>query len=238
MAKQVARDAEAARRRPADVAGGRAGTRVVAAPVTGYFTPAKIRRVAAIMRAGGIAVLPTDTIYGFHCIVSDPAAAGRIGELKGRGAGKGFILLCADMAMVETVVARWPGDSRRILEREWPAPLTAILPAAKTLRPALRPRNAVAVRIPAHDDLRRLIRLIGEPIVSTSVNRAGEEPMRSIAMIRKRYPFPAVLISRRGSRRRAPSTIVDCTGAACVVVRKGSREEPVATAPARVPTEG
>jgi L-threonylcarbamoyladenylate synthase len=195
--------------------------------VSGFLGRSSIRRAAAVLASGGIAVLPTDTIYGFHCVVSNRRAIEMIMELKGRGAGVGFILLAASAAMAGTLVARWPGESRITLDRAWPAPLTAILPARRALSPLLSPRGRVAVRVPARADLRALIATVGEPIVSTSVNLSGREPMTRIADIRRAFPGLGGYLSRRGRSSALPSTIVDFTVGAPLVVRAGSYPWPV-----------
>lgn len=171
-------------------------------------------------------MLPTDTIYGFHCAVSNRRAIEMILDLKGRRARSGFILLAADEAMADTLVARWPGESRSMLIRIWPAPLTAILPARKTLSAILAPGGKVAVRVPARADLRALIERIGEPIVSTSANLSGREPMTRIADIRKAFPGLGGCLSRRGRSSALPSTIVDFTVDPPLLVRPGGYRWP------------
>jgi L-threonylcarbamoyladenylate synthase len=196
--------------------------------VSGSFGRSSIRTAAAALASGGVAVLPTDTIYGFHCVASNAHAIETILALKGRRARGGFILLAADAAMAGALVARWPGESRRTLLRIWPAPLTAILPARRTLSALLSPGGRVAVRVPARADLRALIATIGEPIVSTSVNRSGGEPMTRIADIRKAFPGLGGYLSRRGRSPALPSTIVDFTVGAPLLVRAGGYPWPVA----------
>jgi len=197
-------------------------------PVSGSLGRSSIRRAAAVLASGGIAVLPTDTIYGFHCAVSNRRAIELILELKGRRERGGFILLAASAAMAGTLVARWPGGSRNALIRIWPAPLTAILPARRTLSALLSPGGRVAVRVPARADLRALIEAVGEPIVSTSVNLSGREPMTRIADIRRAFPGLGGYLSRRGRSSALPSTIVDFTVGAPFLVRAGSYPWPAA----------
>jgi L-threonylcarbamoyladenylate synthase len=206
----------------------RAPRRVETPPVSGPFGRSSIRKTAAVLASGGIAVLPTDTIYGFHCAVSNRRAIEMILKLKGRRARGGFILLAADAAMAGSLVARWPGESRKTLLRIWPAPLTAILPARGKLSPLLSPGGRVAVRVPARADLRALIETIGEPVVSTSVNLSGSEPMTEIAAIRKAFPGLGGYLSRRGRGSALPSTIVDFTVDAPILVRAGGYPWPAA----------
>jgi L-threonylcarbamoyladenylate synthase len=190
-------------------------------PVSGRLGRSSIRRAVAALAAGGVAVLPTDTIYGFHCAVSNGRGIELILKLKGRAARTGFIVLASDAAMARALVARWPGDSERTLRRIWPASLTAVLPARRNLSPPLAPKGKIAVRIPALADLRRVIRALGEPLVSTSVNRSGQAPLTRIADIRRSFPGLGAYLSRRGRSPALPSTIVDFTGEAETLVRAG-----------------
>lgn len=189
--------------------------------MTGFLGGAALRRTAALLAAGGVVVLPTDTMYGLSCAASRAEAIERIRRLKGRARGTGFILLVSDMAMASSIVARWPGNARAALARIWPAPLTAILPGRSALPAAIAPRGAVAVRVPARPELRRLVAALGEPIVSTSVNRAGERPLVRIGEIERAFPGLEAYLSRRGRSSTRPSTIVDFNVAPPVLVRAG-----------------
>ncbi len=190
-------------------------------PLRGYFTKQNIERVAAVLRDGGVALLPTDTIYGLHCAASNTKAVGRIREIKGRVSGAGFVLLAADMEMADRLVERWPHGTRDLLDRIWPAPLTALLPASKALDAALAPKGVVALRIPALEELRMCVERTGCPIVSTSVNRRGREPLTRIDEIMYEMPGLEAYISQRGRPATKPSTIVDMTAAPPRLVRPG-----------------
>lgn len=190
-------------------------------PLSVRFGPPAVERLAAVLRGGGIAVLPADTIYGFHCTAADPAAVRRVARLKERGAG-GFILLVSSRGMAGEFVSDWPGRSREILERLWPGPVTAILPASPSIAAVLRPNGRVALRLPRGETLRALIAAVGSPLVSTSVNRRGEEPMRRIAAIRERYPGLDAYASAGGPLAGVPSTVVDLSGKDPRIVREGA----------------
>lgn len=198
-------------------------------PLSGYLTPRAIEALAALLGGGGIAVLPTDTIYGFHCSAADAAAVERIRRLKGRRAG-GFIILACSLEMAARFVSRWPGRSRETLGHLWPGPVTALLPAARAVPAPLRPRGIVAIRIPDHEELARLIRRVGEPLVSTSVNRSGEKPLLRIGEIRRNFPGLGAYIGRRGRGARSASTVVDFTRAEPRIVREGARARRVMAA--------
>jgi L-threonylcarbamoyladenylate synthase len=190
-------------------------------PTIGYLNGPGLERIAALLGAGGVVVLPTDTMYGFHCAASCLSAVERIRTLKGRAKGSGFILLAADAAMVDSLVRRWPGSSKRVLSTIWPAALTAVLPARGTIARIVAPHGRVAVRVPANSGIRCLIAEVGEPIVSTSVNRSARPPMTRIADIRRSFPGLDAYVSRRGGGGRSSSTVVDFTGGPPRLVRAG-----------------
>ena len=146
--------------------------------------------------------------------------------MKGRGSSAGFILLAADMEMVDRLVLRWPKGSREVLARIWPAPLTAILPAAKRIDPSLASKGTIAVRIPALSELRRCVKLIEHPLVSTSVNRHRQKPMKRIAEIMIEVPDLGAYISQLGRPSAKPSTIVDMTTSPPTLLRHGRHPRP------------
>ncbi len=190
-------------------------------PVTGYFTPEKSALVARLLDGGGIAVLPTDTIYGFHCVSGNIEAVGRISRIKGTVSRKGFILLADGIDMVDSLVSKWPDTARSKLERLWPSPLTALLPANDRLPGELVFRDKLAVRVPKAPYLRKIVSILGRPLVSTSVNIAGESPERNIDAIIKKFPGADAYISRRGRSVNEPSTLVDFTSFPPEVIRRG-----------------
>ncbi len=180
-------------------------------PVVGYFSCAAVEKVAATLAAGGVAVLPTDTIYGFHCAASNIAGVERIQKLKIKIGKGGFILLASDIYMADELVSGWPGSSRKLLSSIWPAPITAVLPARRKLSPILAPRGKVAVRVPARTELRSLIAALGEPLVSTSINISGRTPMTRIGEIKRAFPGLDAYLSQKGRQAGQPSTVIDFT---------------------------
>lgn len=191
-------------------------------PLEGYLEGRKIGALAARLRTGCVAVLPTDTIYGFHCVYSNRSSIDRIRSLKGRPKAAGLILLASSLDMADRLVGKWPAGVREILGSLWPAPLTVILPASKSIPAQLRPNGAVAIRIPAMESLTALIAKTGEPLVSTSVNLSGKPPLNRIAEIRKYFPGLDAYVSRRGPGGRSASTLVDLTGKKARIIRPGS----------------
>jgi len=180
-----------------------------------------IRQIVEVISNGGVVVLPTDTIYGFHCAVFKRNAIERVLQLKGRSVQKCFILLSGDMDMVDRVISDWPYDSKKVLSEIWPAPLTAILPASNLLPDYVVSDGKVAIRIPDRPWLREIVSLVGEPLVSTSVNRTGRRPITRIREIKREFSGLDMYVSSQGRPSGMPSTLVDFTGRVPLILREG-----------------
>lgn len=133
---------------------------------------ADISRAAAIIRAGGLVAVPTETVYGLAADASNGAAVAGIYTAKGRPAFNPLICHVADLAMAETLAIFSP-LARRLADRFWPGPLTLVLPRASgagvsDLATAGLP--SIALRMPKHEATLRLIQLVGGPIAAPSAN--------------------------------------------------------------------
>jgi tRNA threonylcarbamoyl adenosine modification protein (Sua5/YciO/YrdC/YwlC family) len=175
-----------------------------------------------VLAAGGVVVLPTDTLYGLSAAVSSGQAVRRIAAIKGAANRTQFLLLADSVGMVETFVRSFGCVDRARLERIWPAPVTVILPAGDRCPAWLG--ETVAFRVPDHAMLRDIIRHLGEPIVSTSINRTGESPMLDLGKIGDRFGDLVDLVVAGDVNSELASTIVDLTGESPEVVRRGDYE--------------
>ena len=187
-------------------------------PVDRPDAPIHLRRV---LSEGGVAVVPTDTLYGLSTSMSSHRGHERILAIKRSMRDRPFLYLACDAHMVERYISGWGCASRRILEAVWPAPLTAVLPSGG--RCPARVGKTIAFRVPFHPLLRAAIGELGEPIVSTSVNEAGEPPLNDVDSIEQRFGALVDLIVEAGTLPGGlPSTIVDFTGEEPIVLRAGS----------------
>lgn len=139
------------------------------------FGPAAIARAAALIAAGGIVAVPTETVYGLAADATDAAAVARIYAAKGRPAFNPLIVHVADLAAAERL-AVFDDDARALAAAFWPGPLTLVLP----LRPgggiaslATAGLDTIALRVPAHRAMRALIAAAGKPLAAPSANASG-----------------------------------------------------------------
>ena len=135
----------------------------------------EVARAAEVLRAGGLILYPTDTVWGLGCDATNPDAVARIYRLKQSENKKSMLVLCASADMVVRYVDRAPGIAFEVMELAT-APLTLILPGAVGVAENLIPEEGtLGVRVPDHEFCRQLLRALGRPIVSTSANISGAE---------------------------------------------------------------
>jgi L-threonylcarbamoyladenylate synthase len=185
--------------------------------------PAIVAQVVAILRDGGVVVLPTDTVYGLVAAVSRADALERLHVLKERPSDKGFILLVADWVGVRSVTSHLPPVARRLGAKYWPGPLTLVLPAQQGLPPAVSARGAtVAVRIPDDPLLQAVLRELKGALAAPSANRAGEDPATTAAAAAAAFGNRIDLVVDGGPAPvRCPSTIVSAEGKLGKILREG-----------------
>jgi L-threonylcarbamoyladenylate synthase len=130
---------------------------------------AGLEAAAAVLLAGGVALIPTDTVYGLAAHPDFPDAVARLYTIKGREAGKPIALLAADAAAVERFFGAAPGMGADIgdLTVHWPGALTLVLPKADGYE---------GIRVPDHDWTRRLLARCGGVLRVTSANMSGQRP--------------------------------------------------------------
>lgn len=179
---------------------------------------------AECLLKGGVAVLPTDTVYGFSGAVDVPGrkrfySDDRIRAIKGRSESKPLIELIAspkdiylytDVKIPQAVMSKWPGA------------LTVIVPVKKDV-PLFCDTPCVAFRCPGDEWIRKVIELCGCPVYSTSVNRSGSPVLDTISAIKDEFGSEADLIVEDGDKKGClPSTLVRINGEKIEMLRQGS----------------
>ncbi|QAY64676.1 threonylcarbamoyl-AMP synthase [Xylanimonas allomyrinae] len=136
--------------------------------------PADVASVAAILRDGGIAALPTETVYGLAGNALDPDVVGAIYAAKGRPSDNPLIVHVASAEDLPSVARTVPAAARALADRFWPGPLTIVLPRRDVIPDRVTAGlDTVAVRVPAHEAFRAVLRAAGMPLAAPSANRAG-----------------------------------------------------------------
>ena len=143
-------------------------------------------RLADHLRAGGAALLPTDTL---PALAVQPMAAPLLWQLKARPADKPLILMAADLAQLQTALAlSWTAAWLEQAEASWPGAVTLVLPCQGPIAEALHPGGtSLGMRVAACEPLRALLRRTG-PLATTSANRSGEPPALNHLEALRQFP--------------------------------------------------
>ena len=182
-----------------------------------------VDRAARLLRGGGVAAFPTDTVYGLGCSASSRRGLLLMRELKGLRTSP-FIVLIAEKEWLRDLVRDVPPVAADLMRRYWPGPLTLVLDAAPGVFEGVRSgEGTVAVRNPSSRFCLSLCRALEAPIASTSANPAGAPPAMGAAEVEATFGASIDLIVDGGTApERRPSTLVDARGEKPLVLREGA----------------
>ncbi len=170
---------------------------------------------------GGIAVYPTDTVYGMGACVSNPNAIERISRLLAKDKQRSFTFICSSFSQISDY-AHLSNAHFKLLKRYLPGPFTFILNATNLVPKKICPkRKTVGIRIPDCTVIRELVELLGEPLANTSINIPGElvgdpEQIRPAVLNDVDVMLDAGILDDP-----TESTVIDLTDSSPVVLREG-----------------
>ena len=134
----------------------------------------EIRTYTEIIKGGGVVAFPTETVYGLGASAWNPDAIAKVFELKGRPSDNPLIVHIANYGMLINLAAEIPQNSRILMQKFWPGPLTLIFEKRPQVLDVITGGlNSVAVRMPDHAFALKLIQLTG-PLVAPSANKSGK----------------------------------------------------------------
>jgi len=176
-----------------------------------------IQEAARVLRAGGLVVIPTDTVYGIAADAGNSSAVRTLYEIKGRDSGKPIAMLAADLSDVEKFGGVLTPLDRELADAWWPGPLTLILET---------PSGSEGFRVPDCDPVRALLRCVGGVLRVTSANLSGEAPALTAegAMETLAGSVDFVVDGGRTGGGEA-STVVKVDGGSLRIVREGALKE-------------
>jgi L-threonylcarbamoyladenylate synthase len=215
------------------------------------FTPATddgIAQAVAVLRAGGLMAIPTETVYGLAADARDGKAVARIYDLKGRPEFNPLIVHVDSRAAAEEW-AVFNDQARLVADTFWPGPLTLVLPlrgqalgldpraSSGLLRPSDQVRgpgtlisplvtaglSTVAVRVPAHKTALKILRAFGGPLAAPSANRSGNlSPTTPLHVAQSFGDLAPFILADGPSLVGVESTILDLSVDPAVILRPGA----------------
>lgn len=185
--------------------------------------PREIEKVVAILRDGGIAVYPTDTLYGIGCDALNVRAVERICEIKGINPQKSNLsIICNDLSIISQY-AKVNTPTFKLMKRNLPGAFTFILPTTSSLPKIFKNKKTVGIRVPDNAIVREIVAQLGNPILNTSVKDENDEVEYTTdpELIYEKWSDFADVVIDGGYGGIESSTVVDCTTDEVIIVRQG-----------------
>jgi len=185
-----------------------------------------ILNASEIIKSGGIAVFPTDTVYGIGCNPYLKESVDKIYKIKNRDRSKPLPLLVYSVEMAEKIVS-FDEKTKRIIERFWPGALTVLLKSTdENLKESLGIEDKIAIRVPNSRCILNLLQRVGV-LVGTSANISGEKSFTNPEDCSVELEEYGVFVDGGTIESKGESTIIEVTDGQIKILREGaiSKEE-------------
>jgi tRNA threonylcarbamoyl adenosine modification protein (Sua5/YciO/YrdC/YwlC family) len=182
-----------------------------------------VRQAAELIRSGAVIVYPTDSCYALGCRIGDKTAMERIRAIREVDERHHLTLVCRNLAEIGQY-ARVDNSQFRLLKAATPGSYTFILQATREVpKRLLHPsRRTIGLRVPDHKVAQALLTELNEPLLSSTLLLPGDEtPLNDADEIRERVGRKVDAVIDSGSCGIVPTTVIDMTGSAPVIVRAG-----------------
>lgn len=184
-----------------------------------------IQQVVDVLKKGGIIIYPTDTIYGMGCDISNSKAIEKICKIRGIKPEKAnFSIICYDLSHISDFTRQIDNETFRVIKKALPGPFTFIFNANKNVPKLLSSnKKTVGIRVPDNTIAREIVKMLGNPILSTSIHDDDEiiEYSTDPELIHEKYKDIVDLVIDGGYGDNEPSTIVDCSVGDFEILRQG-----------------
>lgn len=184
-----------------------------------------IQQVVDVLKKGGIIIYPTDTVYGLGCDITNQKAIERICKIRGIKPEKAnFSFVCYDLSHISDYTKPIDNETYRILKRSLPGPFTFIFNASKNVPKLLSSnKKTVGIRVPDNNIARCIVKMLENPIMSTSIHDDDEiiEYSTDPELIHEKYEHLVDLVIDGGFGDNQASTVVDCSDGDFEVIRQG-----------------
>jgi len=184
----------------------------------------EIAKVVKVLKDGGLVIYPTDTVYGLGCDITNTKALERIAKIKGIKLEKAnFSFVCHDLSNISDYVKQIDTATFKLLKKALPGPYTFILPGNNNLPKEFKKKTTVGIRVPDNTIALEIVKLLGNPIVSTSIHDEDDviEYTTDPELIFEKWQNLVDVVIDGGYGDNQASTIIDLSEGEPVVVREG-----------------
>ena len=188
------------------------------------IAPEEITKAAAILKGGGLVIIPTHGLYGIAADIFNPAAVDRVFTLKGRPKDKPLLALINHIDMLNLLAKSVFHRAERLMNQLWPGQVTFVLHAQPDLPAGICSADGkIGVRLVAHPIAAALIAAAGTPLTGTSANLSGQSGCAVIDQIPEAVLAGVDMVLDAGTLAGGPgSTVVDITGEKPLILRQGA----------------
>ena len=180
-----------------------------------------IAKVVDILKKGGVIAYPTDTTYGIGCSIMNKRGIERIYAIKHREKNKPFSFICSDLSDIARY-AKVSNFQYKVMKRLLPGAYTFVLNATNIVPGLLvTKQKTVGIRIPDNRICLAIVQALGHPIISTSANLSGEEPIGDSSIVERQMGKQLDLVVDGGILSAAVSSVVSLIDDIPQVLRKG-----------------
>lgn len=184
----------------------------------------EILKIVEVLKNGGVIIYPSDTVYTLGCDITNYKAMERVAKIKNIKLEKNtFSIVCNDLSHLSDYTKPIETSTFKILKRAFPGPYTFVLPAINNMPKAFKKRKTVGIRIPDNSITREIIKLLGNPLVSTSIYDEDEviEYTTDPELIHEKWDDIVDVVIDGGYGDNVASTVVDLSDGEPVVLREG-----------------
>jgi tRNA threonylcarbamoyl adenosine modification protein (Sua5/YciO/YrdC/YwlC family) len=180
-----------------------------------------IKKAADVLRDGGIIIYPTDTVYGLGCDLSNKKGIEKIYELKRRNRKHPFSFVCSDLKHISEY-AKVTDYAYKTMKRLLPGAYTFILEASRLVPKIILPKKTTTgIRVPDNQICLALVKELGQPIISTSVETEEGETLGDPSIIRECFGKTVDLIIDGGIIIPQPSSVISLVDDNIEIIRIG-----------------
>ncbi len=185
----------------------------------------KVEKIVSVLKKGGVIIYPTDTVYGIGCDIFNSRALDRLKQIKQiKGNRLNLSFICYDLSHISEYTKNLPTPIFKLMKKALPGAFTFILNSSNKVPKILNTaKKTIGIRVPDNDIPREIVRLLGNPIITTSIKDDDEviEYSTDPDLIYEKYNGIVDIVIDGGYGNVMASTIVDCTGSEPEVVREG-----------------
>lgn len=182
----------------------------------------ELRELAGFVREGGVVVFPTESSYALGADPESLTGVAAVFRMKKRSARKPLPVVAASLEAFEELGIEGAAAGFSGLEKAWPGALTVVVPCREAVAASCG-REELAVRIPGHNELRRLLARTGVALTATSANLAGNAPLLELERLDELVGDERVMVIDEGRLEGGPpSTLVRLDGESVTVLRHGA----------------